>query len=452
MENSKYKNKIENAIVDEEQLAIVNIPSTLHSIDANHIVTTSDEIYDLILKKRQSDINNRQNEINAEQERLNDEFKAFIKEYGLFIDRQNEINSIQEAFNDAQRIFNTEQKEFNSNQLFINKEQNKFNEKQIEINEKQEIFNLKQNEFNSRQEKINKDQEWLNEKQKDINKDVRIDIDLIKSSLASSGGNLDAIKEILKDYVKKDELEYAISVINNSIEESLNKYYTKEEVDEAIENAEVDLSGYYTKQEVDDKFLALELEEMLKKVSASMSCSPSSVFERGTSVSHTITLRTNNFTLSDKSVLKSIIRKGSTILAESTGDTVSCVDTITSSTSYSGIVIYKDGVKSWSASCSRSGYYRTYYGFGLNEEDVFTNGHSKVTSSAKGTYNDVSTADNVYYYIIVPSDVSCPSTFTMNATPFVMNKSSLIKNNITYTVLKSGSVFGIGGEVNINAQ
>lgn len=452
MENSKYKKKIENAIVEEQQLAIVNIPSTLHSIDANHIVTTSDEIYDLILKKRQSDINNKQKEINTEQERLNSEFKAFIKECGLFIEKQNEINSIQEAFNEAQRIFNTEQKEFNSKQLFINKEQNKFNEKQIEINEKQQIFNLKQNEFNSRQEKINKDQEWLNERQNDINKEVRLDIDSILLRLCSASEDLNEIKEILKDYITEEELEYAVSIINNRIEESLNKYYTKEEVDEAIENAEVDLTDYYTKKEVDDKFLELEIEEMLKKVSASMSCSPSSVFEKGTSVSHTITLRTNNFTLSDKSVLKSIIRKGSTILAESTGDTVSCVDTITSSTSYSGTVIYKDGVKSWSASCSRNGYYRTYYGFGLNEDDIFANGHSKVTSSAKGTYSEVSNADNVYYYIIVPEGVSCPSTFTMYMTPFVMNKSSLTKNNITYTVLKSGSVFGVGSEVNINAQ
>ena len=88
----------------------------------------------------------------------------------------------------------------------------------------------------------------------------------------------------------------------------------------------------------------------------------------------------------------------------------------------------------------------------MNIEDVFANGHSKVTSSAKGTYSDVSIADNVYYYIIVPNGVSCPSIFTMNATPFVMNTSSLTENNITYTVLESGSVFGIGGEVNINAQ
>ena len=75
-----------------------------------------------------------------------------------------------------------------------------------------------------------------------------------------------------------------------------------------------------------------------------------------------------------------------------------------------------------------------------------------MANSAKGTYSEISNADNVYYYIIVPEGVSCPSTFTMNATPFVMDKSYLTKNNVTYTILKSGSDFGVGGEVNINAQ
>lgn len=212
------------------------------------------------------------------------------------------------------------------------------------------------------------------------------------------------------------------------------------------------LKKYYTKQEVDDKFLALELEEMLNNVSASMSCSPGGIFEKGTTVSHIVTLRTNDFTLSDKSVLKSTIYKNNTVVAESTGDTVSYSDTITTSTSYSGTVTYKDGVKSWNANCSRSAYHRTYYGFASDVDSVFTKGNNKLTTSAKGTYTDTSTEDNSYYFIIVPSGVTAPSTFTMNATPFVMNKSSLTKNNISYTVFKSGSAFGIGGEVNINAQ
>ena len=183
-----------------------------------------------------------------------------------------------------------------------------------------------------------------------------------------------------------------------------------------------------------------------------MSISPSGAFETGTEVNITVTYKVNGFTLSDKSQLSLKIIKGGNVVASGTGETITYTDKITKSTSYSGNCSYKNGVKTWSSNASKSSYYRTYYGFGLNEEDVFKNGKSKITSSASGTYADTAKVDNVYYYIIVPSGVSCPSTFTMNATPFVMNRTSMSKNNISYTVLKSGSVFGIGGEVNINAQ
>ena len=90
-----------------------------------------------------------------------------------------------------------------------------------------------------------------------------------------------------------------------------------------------------------------------------------------------VTLKVNNFTLNDKTVLSCYIKKNGVIVAESTGSSVSYSDTIVNTVSYSGVVTYKNNVKSWSSSCTRSAYNKTYYGFGLNEEDVFTNGHSK---------------------------------------------------------------------------
>ena len=351
MENSKYKTIVENGPVEMEQMAIIHIPSTLHSDDANHIVTTTDELYDILLKKRQYQ----------------------------------------------------------------------------------------------------------------INQEVRSDIEAILLAISSGSGDIENIKNLLENYITREEYEEIVSELKSSIKESeenankytddkLTEYYTKEEVDEAIENEEVDLSGYYTKEEVDDKFLELEIEKILNGVTTSLSITPSGSFETNVETNITVKYNVNNFTLSDKSVLSLTIKKGNNIVATGTGETISYSDKISKTTSYSATCVYKDGVKSWSSSASKNSYHRTYYGFGLNEEDVFANGHSKVTSSAKGTYSDVSNTDNVYYYIIVPSGVSCPSTFTMNATPFVMNKSSLTKNNVTYTILKSGSDFGVGGDVNINAQ
>ena len=413
MENSKYKIIVENGPVEMEQMAIIHIPSTLHSDDANHIVTTTDELYDILLKKRQYQINQEQD--------------TFNKNVDYFIDRQKN-----------------------------------FNEEQLKFNRKQDEINIEQS---------------------NINKDVRLDIEAIFLDIASAGGDIEAIKRVLKNYITREEYEEIVSELKSSIskaEENSNKYtddklteyYTKEEVDEAIENAEVDLSdyytkeqvdeaienvevdlkGYYTKEEVDNKFLELEIEKILNGVTTSLSITPSGVFETNVETEITVKYNVNNFTLSDKSVLSLTIKKGNTIVATGTGETISYSDKISKTTSYSATCVYKNGVKTWNGSATKSSYYRTYYGFGLNEEDVFTNGHSKVASSAKGTYSEVSNTDNVYYYIIVPEGVSCPSTFTMNATPFVMNKSSLTKNNVTYTILKSGSDFGVGGDVNINAQ
>ena len=413
MENSKYKIIVENGPVEMEQMAIIHIPSTLHSDDANHIVTTTDELYDILLKKRQYQINQEQD--------------TFNKNVDYFIDRQKN-----------------------------------FNEEQLKFNRKQDEINIEQS---------------------NINKDVRLDIEAILLDIASAGGDIEAIKKVLKNYITREEYEEIVSELKSSIskaEENSNKYtddklteyYTKEEVDEAIENAEVDLSdyytkeqvdeaienvevdlkGYYTKEEVDNKFLELEIEKILNGVTTSLSITPSGVFETNVETEITVKYNVNNFTLSDKSVLSLTIKKGNTIVATGTGETISYSDKISKTTSYSATCVYKNGVKTWNGSATKSSYYRTYYGFGLNEEDVFTNGHSKVASSAKGTYSEVSNTDNVYYYIIVPEGVSCPSTFTMNATPFVMNKSSLTKNNVTYTILKSGSDFGVGGDVNINAQ
>ena len=432
MENSKYKKIIENGEVEEGQLAIIHIPSTLHSDDANHVVTTTDEVYDILLKKRQFIINQEQEEFTKQQEKINQQQEEINQEQKEFSKQQEEINQQQEEFNREQKYINEQQEEINQEQKEFNQQQEEINQKQTNTNKYVKNFIEDQIEINQKQENFNVKQDCFNYKQKKINQEVRLDLDSIKLEIAAAGGDISAIKNILKNYLTKETFEYILEEEFSKLEESLKDFYTK--------------------TEVDNKFLELEIDKILNNVSLSMSCSPGSIFEKGISVSHVVTFFFFFFLLSDKTVLSCYIKKNGVIVAESTGSTVSYSDTIVNTVSYSGVVTYKNDVKSWSSSCTRSAYNKTYYGFGLNEEDIFTNGHSKITSSAKGTYSEVSNKDNVYYFIIVPSGVSRPSTFTMNATPFVMNESSLTKNNITYTVLKSGSAFGIGGEVKINAQ
>lgn len=97
-------------------------------------------------------------------------------------------------------------------------------------------------------------------------------------------------------------------------------------------------------------------------------------------------------------------------------------------------------------------YDRTFYGFGKKPEDVLSHGNNKLSTSGTGTYVDVATDNGVNYYIMVPDGVYVPTEFTMNATPFATIKETKTIGGINYTIIKSGSTYNIGGDVNIKAQ
>lgn len=97
-------------------------------------------------------------------------------------------------------------------------------------------------------------------------------------------------------------------------------------------------------------------------------------------------------------------------------------------------------------------YDRTFYGFGKKPEDVLLHGNNKLSTSGAGTYVDVATDNGVNYYIMVPDGVYVPTEFTMNATPFATIKETKTIGGINYTIIKSGSTYNIGGDVNIKAQ
>lgn len=97
-------------------------------------------------------------------------------------------------------------------------------------------------------------------------------------------------------------------------------------------------------------------------------------------------------------------------------------------------------------------YDRTFYGFGKKPEDVLLHGNNKLTKSGAGTYDDKATDNGVNYYIMVPDGVYVPTEFTMNATPFATIKDTKTIGGINYTIIKSGSTYNIGGDVNIKAQ
>lgn len=74
--------------------------------------------------------------------------------------------------------------------------------------------------------------------------------------------------------------------------------------------------------------------------------------------------------------------------------------------------------------------------------------------SAKGyTYTKKATADGQYFFLLVPSDVTKPTAFTMGGAPFAMEAGTTETiNEINYTVYRSSSVYNNGAEVTVTAN
>lgn len=95
--------------------------------------------------------------------------------------------------------------------------------------------------------------------------------------------------------------------------------------------------------------------------------------------------------------------------------------------------------------------YPIYRGFGSVYGDIVNNSNklSARTSATGSNYKGTATADNQKYFILIPSDISVPTNYTMGGAPYVFSISTQTINNISYTVLTSGATYNIGASVDI---
>lgn len=96
--------------------------------------------------------------------------------------------------------------------------------------------------------------------------------------------------------------------------------------------------------------------------------------------------------------------------------------------------------------------YPIYYGFSTSVPTTaaFT-GSTKVgaTTTASREYSGTCSANSSHFYVLIPSDITVPTTFTMGGAPFVMNKSTATLGGVSYTILESGSIYNNGATVNV---
>ena len=235
--------------------------------------------------------------------------------------------------------------------------------------------------------------------------------------------------------VRQISAEEVAKIVNSAD----TKYDTLKEISDWILN---DTTGAASMAN-DIQALKAQLNALTLGAKASASISKSSIYV-GEENSITVTGRMEPNTLTPCTVS---IYKGSDLMASADTYVVSYTELVSGATSYNVKAVYNG--TTYTASTRVNAYYPTYYGFGVEYNDILSN--KNLLSSAKRTYTGIANADGVYYYILVPDGVSKPSSFTMGGAPFNMGSTNETINGINYTVFKSGSIFNNGGSVNIVA-
>ena len=235
--------------------------------------------------------------------------------------------------------------------------------------------------------------------------------------------------------VRQISAEEVAKIVNSAD----TKYDTLKEISDWILN---DTTGAASMAN-DIQALKAQLNALTLGAKASASISKSSIYV-GEENSITVIGRMEPNTLTPCTVS---IYKGPDLMASADTYVVSYTELVSVATSYNVKAVYNG--TTYTASTRVNAYYPTYYGFGVEYNDILSN--KNLLSSAKRTYTGTANADGVYYYILVPDGVSKPSSFTMGGAPFNMGRTNETINGINYTVFKSGSIFNNGGSVNIVA-
>ena len=137
---------------------------------------------------------------------------------------------------------------------------------------------------------------------------------------------------------------------------------------------------------------------------------------------------------------------GQQIASEEGKTSVTATIEASSSVTLSAKAIY--GGRNYTASASVKAVGVIYYGF-MNETENLTKTLSPRTS-ALGNYQLESTIDNAKFFIMIPNDMSFPSSITMGGTPYVMDMTETEKDGESYYMLTSGATYNAGAEININ--
>ena len=234
------------------------------------------------------------------------------------------------------------------------------------------------------------------------------------------------------------------------IENLLNFEEYVSDIEKRIEAVNSDLSNIGTIAEsannkVDE--CASDISDIEKRIEAlennariTLSVSPSIIYRN---VKSSITIRATAYGFTPETF--SITYNNQEIASEEGKTYVVTTIDASSSVTFSAKATY--GGKNYTSSASVKAVGAIYYGF-MNETENVMKKLSPRTS-ALGNYQLESTLDNAKFFIMIPHDMSFPSSITMGGTPYVMDITETEKDGEAYYLLTSGATYNTGAEINI---
>ena len=250
----------------------------------------------------------------------------------------------------------------------------------------------------------------------------------VKSDLSVIGATAESANN------KADECASDILDINNRIEAVKSDISNIGTIAESANNKADECASDIS--DIDKRIEALE-----NNARITLSVSPSVIHRN---ISSTITIRATAYGFIPESF--AINHNGQQIASNEGKTSVTATIEASSSVTLSAKAIY--GGRNYTASASVKGVGVIYYGF-MNETENVTKTLSPRTS-ALGNYQLVSTLDNAKFFIMIPHDMSFPSSITMGGTPYVMDMTETEKDGERYYMLTSGATYNAGAEININ--
>lgn len=184
-------------------------------------------------------------------------------------------------------------------------------------------------------------------------------------------------------------------------------------------------------------------------VSVTLAISPNIIY-KGYSQPVMLTGRMINGTPSKMELLD-----GSTVLAESTSSPITRSDlavNITDNSKTFGVRGTVNGI-TINNTATLNARYPIYYGFGENASAVaISSNRYAATTTAAHTYEKTASVSGQHFFILVPSDISALSNFSMGGAPFVMTSSTATIDGVTYKVYTSGNTYNSGTKLTVVAS